>query len=105
MTGLPEFYRTDAPAVAETGTAQFSCATCMFWSRWLSEAGDCLFYALRRRRAIIAGATSADLPPKSARVTSASEVCAGWAARPDQEALADPVALKLFLQKMGTAAS
>lgn len=105
MTAPPEFFRTDEPAVHLQGTAHFSCATCMFWSRWLPETGDCLFYATRRRDAIIGGATSAEVPPKSARATSAGEVCAGWAERPDREALANPEAFENFLKKLGAIAS
>jgi hypothetical protein len=80
-THLPEFLRTDDPLVRDAGVGDRNCAACSFWSRWLPETGDCLLYALRRRKAIAGGATSAETPPKAARVTSAGETCDGFAQR------------------------
>lgn len=75
-----EWLRTDLPIVTSAGVGR-SCASCGNWSPWLSETGDCLFHAYTRRQQMIDDAPPADrLPLKSARMTSADEVCDGWKA-------------------------
>lgn len=78
-TGLSEFLRTDDPPVRDADDPNRCCGTCRYWSRWLPSTGDCLYYALLRRQAIIDGRPA--VPPKAARTSSDLEVCDGWEAR------------------------
>lgn len=82
---MGEFLRTDEPPVRNAAEGEVSCAGCSYWSRWLERTGDCMLYALRRRRAFVGArnlnAVSDAWPAKSARVTSDDETCWGWEAR------------------------
>lgn len=73
-----EFLRTDEPVVLQADSSASPCSTCAYWFRWLPNTGDCLFYAMQRHAALELGATSVEVPPKSARITDSDETCTGW---------------------------
>lgn len=82
-----EWRTIDDPIVGLAGDDGRSCASCANWSQWLGETGDCLFHAYRRREAIIAAENPRELeaaqerwPSRSARMSTADEVCDGWTA-------------------------